>query len=64
VGVQDVDRLLARLEALGAAEEAGVVRAALAAGVPLVVAVEELQREIARREARASGFYDEQRDWE
>jgi hypothetical protein len=50
--VQDVDRLLAELEALDGAQEAAVVRSALAAGVPLVVVVEELEREVQRRKFR------------
>ena len=60
--VQDVDRLLTRLEALGGAEEAEVVRFALAAGVPSLLVLEELEREVARRTARAdaAGFYE---DW-
>ena len=58
----DIDRLLAALEQLDGAAEAAVVRSALAAGVPEVVATEELEREIERRRARVRDFYDE-REW-
>ena len=44
-----LDGLLALLESLDGAEEAAVVRSALAAGVPHVVVVEEVQREVERR---------------
>jgi hypothetical protein len=57
----DVARLLAELEHLDGATEAAVVRGALAAGVPELVVVEELEREIARRQARVvegGAFYD------
>jgi hypothetical protein len=47
-----LDRLLAQLEALGGAEEADVVRAALAAGVPVERVLDELEREVERRMAR------------
>jgi hypothetical protein len=47
-----LDRLLAQLEALDGAEEAEVVRAALAAGVPEDRVLDELQREVDRRLAR------------
>jgi hypothetical protein len=47
-----LDRLLAQLEALDGAEEAEVVRAALAAGVPADRVLDELQREVERRLAR------------
>ncbi len=47
-----VDGLLALLERLDGAEEAAVVRSALAAGVPRVVVVDELQREVERRLVR------------
>ena len=47
-----LDRLLAQLEALDGAEEAEVVRSALAAGVPADRVLEELEREIERRLAR------------
>ena len=57
--VQDVDRLLAQLEQLDGAAEAEVARSALAAGVPLVVVQEELEREVERRLARSRAFYDE-----
>jgi len=36
-----------------------VVRGALAAGVPVAVVVEELQREVERRLVRSAHFYDE-----
>jgi hypothetical protein len=55
-----LDGLLALLERLGGADEAGVVRQALAAGVPEVVVVEEVQREVERRLVRTRQFYDEQ----
>ena len=42
-----------------AAEEAAVVRGALAAGVPAMVVREELQREVERRLLRTPRFYDE-----
>ncbi len=51
--------LLDLLEQLDGAEEAAVVRAAVAAGVPAVVVVEEVQREVERRLMRTRGFYDE-----
>ncbi len=44
-----IDGLLALLERLDGAEEAAVVRSALAAGVPRIVVVDELQREVERR---------------
>jgi hypothetical protein len=44
-----LDGLLALLESLDGAEEAAVVRSALAAGVAPVVVVDELQREVERR---------------
>jgi hypothetical protein len=50
--VQQVDRLLAELERLDGAAEAAVVRSALAAGVPLLTVVEELEHEVERRRAR------------
>ena len=55
-----LDGLLALFERLGGAAEAGVVRQALAAGVPEVVVVEEVQREVERRLVRTRQFYDEQ----
>ena len=48
----DIDGLLALLERLDGAEEAAVVRSALAAGVPRERVMEELQREVERRLAR------------
>jgi hypothetical protein len=48
----DMDGLLALLERLGGAEEAEVVRSALAAGVPRERVMDELQREVERRLAR------------
>ena len=54
-----LDGLLGLLERLGATEEAAVVRGALAAGVPVAVVVEELQREVERRLMRSARFYDE-----
>jgi hypothetical protein len=50
--VQDLDRLLALLEQLDGAEEAAVVRSALAAGVPRALVLEELEAEVERRERR------------
>ncbi len=44
-----LEGLLALLESLDGTEEAAVVRAAMAAGVPHVVVVDELQREVERR---------------
>jgi hypothetical protein len=55
----NLDGLLALLERLDGAEECAVVRAALAAGVPSMVVVEELQREVERRLVRSQRFYDE-----
>jgi hypothetical protein len=55
----DLDGLLALLEQLDGAEEAGVVRGALEAGVPPMVVVEELQREVERRLLRTRAFYDQ-----
>ena len=55
-----LDGLLALLERLDGGDEAGVVRQALAAGVPEVVVVEEVQREVERRLVRTRQFYDEQ----
>ncbi len=54
-----LDGLLALLEQLEGAEEAAVVRSALAAGVPPAMVVEELQREVERRLMRTQQFYDE-----
>jgi hypothetical protein len=58
----DLDGLLALLERLDGAEEAAVVRSALDAGVPDVVVLEELQREVERRLVRTQAFYD-QHQW-
>ena len=58
----DLDGLLRLLETLDGAEEARVVRGALEAGVPGVVVLEELQREVERRLGRTTAFYDE-RAW-
>jgi hypothetical protein len=55
----DLDGLLTLLERLDGAEEAGVVRSAIAAGVPGMVVLEELQREVERRLLRTRAFYDE-----
>ena len=55
----DLDGLLTLLERLDGAEEAAVVRSALAAGVAPMVVLEELQREVERRLVRAHGFYNE-----
>jgi hypothetical protein len=52
---QSVDGLLRLLELLDGAEEAAVVRSALAAGVPRERVVDELQREVERRLARVRG---------
>jgi hypothetical protein len=49
---QSLAGLLELLERLDGAEEAAVVRSALAAGVPETRVVEELQREVERRLAR------------
>ena len=54
-----LDGLLALLERLEGAEEAAVVRGALAAGVPAEMVLEELQREVERRLMRTQQFYDE-----
>ena len=56
---QSLDGLLALLEQLEGAEEAEVVRSALAAGVPPSMVLEELQREVERRLMRTQQFYDE-----
>jgi hypothetical protein len=56
---QSLDGLLALLEQLEGAEEAAVVRSALAAGVPAAMVLEELQREVERRLMRTRQFYDE-----
>jgi hypothetical protein len=49
---QSLDGLLRLLEQLGGAEEAEVVRSALAAGVSRERVLDELQREVERRLAR------------
>jgi hypothetical protein len=54
-----LDGLLDLLERLEGAEEAEVVRGALAAGVPVAMVHEELQREVERRLMRTQQFYDE-----
>ncbi len=54
-----LDGLVAMLERLDGAEEAAVVRAALAGGVPEVVVLEKLRREVERRLARTEAFYDQ-----
>jgi len=56
---QGVDGLLALLEQLDGAEEAEVVRSALAAGVSRDRVLDELQREVERRLLRSRQFYDE-----
>jgi hypothetical protein len=56
---QSMEGLLALLEQLEGAEEAAVTRAALAAGVPVELVFEELQREVERRLLRSRQFYDE-----
>jgi hypothetical protein len=56
---QSVEGLLALLEQLEGAEEAAVTRSALAAGVPVELVLEELQREVERRLLRSRQFYDE-----
>ncbi|MDA0168010.1 hypothetical protein OJ998_02845 [Solirubrobacter taibaiensis] len=48
----DLDGLLALLERLDGAEEAAVVRSALAAGYPRDRVLDELEREVRRRLAR------------
>jgi len=54
-----LDGLLALLERLEGAEEAAVVRSALAAGLPPAMVLDELQREVERRLMRTQQFYDE-----
>jgi hypothetical protein len=56
---QSLEGLLALLEQLDGAEEAAVTRAALEAGVPGELVLEELQREVERRLMRTRQFYDE-----
>jgi hypothetical protein len=55
-----IEGLLGLLEQLDGAEECAVVRAAMSAGVPDAVVLEELQREVERRLMRSARFYDEQ----
>jgi len=57
-----IEGLLALLERLDGEDESAVARGALAAGVPTMVVVEELQREVERRLSRSRRFYDE-REW-
>ncbi len=54
--------LLTMLASLDGAEEAAVARSALDAGVPEVVVLEELRREVERRLAHTAAFYD-QNQW-
>ena len=54
-----LDGLLALLEQLDGAAESAVARGALEAGVPAMVVVEEVQREVERRLVRSQRFYDE-----
>jgi hypothetical protein len=54
-----LEGLLALLEQLDGAEEAAVTRSALAAGVPVELVFDELQREVERRLVRSRRFYDE-----
>jgi hypothetical protein len=54
-----LDGLLDLLVRLDGAAESAVARHALAAGVPEMVVVEELQREVERRLVRSHRFYDE-----
>ena len=56
---QDLAGLISMLEQLDGAEEAAVVRSALAAGVAPMVVVEELQREVERRLLRVHGYYED-----
>ncbi len=56
---QDLHGLLVLLEGLDGAEEAAVTRSALAAGVPMELVFEELQREVERRLLRSRAFYDQ-----
>ena len=55
----NLDGLLALLEQLDGAAESAVARGALEAGVPSMVVVEEVQREVERRLIRSHRFYDE-----
>ncbi len=54
-----LDGLFELLERLDGEAESAVARGALAAGVPSMVVVEELQREVERRLMRSHRFYDE-----
>ncbi len=54
-----LDGRLGLLEQLDGVEEAAVVRAALTAGVPDVLVLDELRREVERRLSRTSTFYDQ-----
>jgi hypothetical protein len=54
-----LEGLLAMLERLDGGEEAAVVRSALGAGVPEVVVLEEVRREVERRLTRTEAFYDQ-----
>jgi hypothetical protein len=56
---QSLDGLLRLLEQLDGAEEAEVVRSALAAGVPHARVMDELQNEVERRLARVSSIGDD-----
>jgi hypothetical protein len=56
---QSLDGLLRLLEQLDGAEEAEVVRSALAAGVPRSRVMDELQNEVERRLARVSSIQDD-----
>jgi hypothetical protein len=56
---QSLDGLLGLLERLDGAEEAAVVRSALAAGVPAPRVIDELQREVERRLARVRAPADD-----
>jgi len=53
---QDLHGLLVLLEELDGAAEAAVVRSALEAGVPAMVVIEELQREVERRMLRSAPY--------
>jgi hypothetical protein len=55
----NLDGLLDLLERLDGEAESAVARSALAAGVPSMVVIEELQREVERRLVRSHRFYDE-----
>jgi hypothetical protein len=55
----NLDGLLVLLERLDGTEEAAVARGALAAAVPPMLVLEEVQREVERRLIRTARFYDE-----